>query len=138
MVAHLLIGGLSACVVAWGTSLAVREQQRHDRSVKEHLEDAEAEEAEAENAPPRYESLRELQRREQRRRRRRRRRVRFASDHTEIPPSRAAPSFPAPWRSAYYEPSRQRFETIIVDGVYVRHGFSSSGQSIEGMQWEEG
>ncbi|CAN0083307.1 unnamed protein product, partial [Ectocarpus fasciculatus] len=113
-------------------TLRSSQQQRHNRSVKEHLEDAEAEAAEAENAPPRYESLRELQRREQRRRRRRR--VRFASDHTEIPPPAPAdPSAPAPWRSAYYEPSRQRFETIIVDGVYVRHGFSSSGQSIEGM-----
>ncbi|CAN0208395.1 unnamed protein product, partial [Ectocarpus sp. 13 AM-2016] len=117
-------------------TLRSSQHQRHNRSVKEDLEDAEAEAAEAENAPPRYESLRELQRREQRRRRRRR--VRFATDHTEIPPSRAAPSAPAPWRSAYYEPSRQRFETIIVDGVYVRHGFSSSGQSIERMQWEEG
>eukprot|EP00903_Cladosiphon_okamuranus_P012378 g11601.t1 len=57
------------------------------------------------------------------------RKVRFASKTVEYAPLPA----PAPWRSRFYEPARQRFETIIVDGVYIRHSFSSSGHSIAEM-----
>lgn len=129
-------------LLVWIVPLRGKRQQARDGRASDDDDDDDDRDP---NTNAGYQSLRALmrwhqrrpqqRRQQQRRQQQRQRRVRFARTHVEHPPPPPSPVPPPAWRSRFYEPARQRFNTTVVDGVYVRHNFSSSGHSIADSEY---